>query len=139
MERVKCRDFLGSQFYRSTRGRLNKVVRPKSLRKLRDSIKPRTKRTRGRSLEAIIAELNPKLKGWYGYFKQAHPSQLGKIDGWIRGRLRAILRKRRGRKGRAKGRDHHRWPNRYFAGLRLYCLLEAKNSEIASLRNGANH
>ncbi|MEI8037775.1 MAG: group II intron maturase-specific domain-containing protein [Verrucomicrobiota bacterium] len=45
--------------------------RPKSLRKLRDSIKPRTKRTSGRSMEAMIAELNPKLKGWFGYFKHA--------------------------------------------------------------------
>jgi|GEM_PF-2179409 len=30
-------------------------------------------------------------------------------------------------------------PNRYFTGLGLFCLLEAKDTEIASLRKGANH
>ena len=132
-------DFLGYRFKRTRRGRLIKLVRPKSLRKLRDSIKPRTKRTSGRSMQAMIGELNPKLKGWFGYFKHAHPGQLGEIDGWIRGRLRSILRKRRGRKGRGRGKDHQRWPNRYFTELGLYCLLEAKTSGIASLRPGANH
>ena len=127
-------DFLGYRFKRSRRGRLIKLVRPKSLRKLRDSIKPRTKRTSGRSMEAIIKELNPKLQGWFGYFKHIHLGQLGEIDGWIRGRLRSILRKRRGLEGRGRGKDHQRWPNRYFAELGLYCLLDAKITAIASLR-----
>jgi RNA-directed DNA polymerase len=87
----------------------------------------------------MIAELNRKLKSWLAYFKHAHTGQLGEIDGWIRGRLRSILRKRRGGKGRGRGRDHQRWPNRYFAGLGLFCLTDAQSSEIASLRNGANH
>ena len=132
-------DFLGYQFKRSRAGRLIKLVRPKSLRKLCESTKPRTKRTSGRSLEAIIKELNPKLQGWFGYFKHAHPGQLGEMDGWIRGRLRSILRKRRSREGRGRGKDHQRWPNRYFAELGLYCLLEAKNTVITSLRQGATH
>jgi RNA-directed DNA polymerase len=132
-------DFLGYRFKRSRRGRLIKLVRPKSLRKLRDTIKPRTKRTSGRSMEAMIAELNPKLQGWFGYFKHAYPGQLGQIDGWIRGRLRSILRKRRGLKGRGRGKDHQRWPNRYFTELGLYCLLEAKVTGIASLRQGVTH
>jgi RNA-directed DNA polymerase len=54
-------------------------------------------------------------------------------------RLRSILRKRCGLKGRGRGRDHQRWPNRYFVGLGLFCLLDAKSSEMISLRNGANH
>lgn len=132
-------DFLGYRFKRTNRGGLIKLVRPKSLSKLRESIKPRTKRTSGRSMEAMVAELNQKLKGWYGYFKHIHPGQLGEIDGWIRGRLRSILRKRRGGEGRGRGRDHQRWPNRYFTGLGLYSLLDAKETEIASPRNGANH
>ena len=132
-------DFLGYRFKRTNRGRLIKLVRPKSLRKLHDSIKPRTKRTSGRSMEAMVAELNRKLRGWYGYFKHAHDGQLGEIDGWIRGRLRSILRKRRGLRGRGRGRDHQRWRNSYFTELGLFCLEEAKISEIVSLRNGANH
>ncbi len=87
----------------------------------------------------MVAELNRKLRGWYGYFKHAHDDQLGEIDGWIRGRLRSILRKRRGLRGRGRGRDHQRWRNSYFTELGLFCLEEAKISEIVSLRNGANH
>ena len=87
----------------------------------------------------MVAELNRTLRGWYGYFKHAHTGQLGEIDGWIRGRLRSILRKRRGGKGRGRGLDHRRWPNRYFTGLGLYCLMDAKVTEIVSLRQGATH
>ncbi|MEO7099399.1 MAG: group II intron reverse transcriptase/maturase [Luteolibacter sp.] len=132
-------DFLGYRFKRTRRGRLMKLVRFKSLRKLRESIKPRTKRSSGRSMEAMVAELNRKLRGWYGYFKHADPSELEDLDQWLRTRLRSILRKRRGGRGRGRGRDHQRWPNRYFAGLGLFCLLDAQNSEVVSLRNGVNH
>jgi RNA-directed DNA polymerase len=132
-------DFLGYRFLRSRRGKLVKLVRPKSLRKLRESIKPRTRRTSGRSMDAMVADLNRTLRGWYGYFKHALAGQLGEIDGWVRGRLRSILRKRHGRKGRGRGRDHQRWPNRYFSALGLFCLLEARHAELTSLRDGANH
>jgi hypothetical protein len=37
------------------------------------------------------------------------------------------------------GVDHQRWPNRYFKKLGLFCLLDARETEIASLRNGVNH
>ncbi len=128
-------DLLGYRFKRSRRGRLIKLVRPKSLSKLRDSIKPRTKRTSGRSIEAIIQELNQKLQSWFGYFKHTHLGQLGEIDGWVRRCLRSILRKRFGLKGR--GKDHQRWPNRYFTDLGFYYLLDAKVTAIARLRKGA--
>lgn len=131
-------DFLGYRFQRSRRGKLMRLVRPKSLRKLRESIKPRTRRANGRSMEAIVADLNRTLPGWFGYFKYAKASQLGGIDGWIRMRLRSILRKRRGLEGRGRGIDHQRWPNRYFEKLGLFCLLDARETEIASLRNGVN-
>lgn len=132
-------DFLGYRFKRSRRGRLIKLVRPKSLRKLRESIKPRTRRNNGRSMEAIVADINRTLTGWYAYFKHVHPSELDQIDRWMRVRLRSILRKRRGGEGRGRGNDHHRWPNRYFTGLGLFCLLDAKVTETISLQTGANH
>ena len=132
-------DFLGYRFKRSRRGRIIRLVRPKSLRKLRESIKPKTRRNNGKSMEAIVTDLNRILRGWYGYFKHVHPSELGEIDSWLRMRLRSILRKRRGGRGRGRGQDHHRWPNRYFTGLGLFCLLEAKVTETASLRQGATH
>ena len=132
-------DFLGYRFQRSRRGRMMRLVRPKSLRKLRESIKPRTRRNNGKSMEAIVADLNRTLPGWFGYFKHAKASELSGIDGWIRMRLRSILRKRRGLEGRGRGIDHQRWPNRYFKKLGLFCLLDARDTEFASLRNGANH
>jgi len=131
-------DFLGYRFKRNRRGRLMRLVRPKSLRKLRESIKPRTRRNNGTSMEAIVADLNRTLPGWFGYFKHAKASDLGKIDGWIRMRLRSILRKRCGSEGRGRGIDHHRWSNRYFTKLGLFCLQEARESESTSLRNGVN-
>lgn len=66
--------------------------------------------------------------------KHASESSLGELDGWIRGRLRSILRKRAGRKGRGRGLDHHRWPNRYFTKLGLFNLKAARELEIISLR-----
>jgi RNA-directed DNA polymerase len=132
-------DFLGYRFKRSKRGRLVKLVRPKSLQKLRDSIRPRTRRSDGRSMKAVVEGLNRTLQGWYGYFKHARPKVMEETDRWIRGRLRSILRYRSGREGRGRGKDHNRWPNRYFATLGLFCLLEARTVESAGLRNGANH
>ena len=44
------------------------------------------------------------------------------LDGWVRGRLRTIHRKRHKGKGRARGTDHQKWPNAYFAGLGLISL-----------------
>lgn len=132
-------DFLGYRFERSRRGRLMRLVRPKSLRKLRETIKSKTRRNNGKCMAAIVADINRKLKGWYGYFKHIEANNLGGIDGWVRMRLRSILRKRRGGKGRGRGLDHQRWPNRYFTELGLFCLLDAQRAELASLREGAKH
>ena len=74
-----------------------------------------------------MVDVNPMLKGWFGYFKHAHPSIFGSIDGFVRRRLRAILRRhqrRRGRLGKSL-EDHKRWPNAFFAELGLFTLSEA--------------
>lgn len=132
-------DFLGYRFKRSQRGEILRLVRPKSQRKLREAIKPQTRRTNGKSIEVIVSNVNRTLKGWYGYFKHAHPSELAGIDQWLRMRLRSILRKRRKGRGRGRGADHQRWPNRYFTGLGLFNLKEAQVLELISLRQEATH
>jgi RNA-directed DNA polymerase len=132
-------DFLGYRFQRTKRGRLMRLVRSKSLRKLRETIKPRTRRNNGKSMGATVADINRTLSGWFGYFKHVEANQPGSSDGWIRMRLRSTLRKRRGLEGRGRGTDHQRWPNRYFTGLKLRCLLDGWESETTSPRNGANH
>ena len=133
-------EFLGYQFWRGkTSGDIRRFIRPKSEKKFRAAIKPLTKRTSGRSLEAIVWELRPKLQGFYGYFKHAERRSLAAMDGWIRARIRGILRRRRGLRGRGRGRDNHRWPNRYFAELGLFSLADAQDIEIISLYRTANN
>lgn len=130
-------DFLGYRFWRSRKGGIARLVRPKSMKKLKDGLKLLTKRANGHSLEVVVKKINPALKGWYGYFKHASAGTLGGLDGWVRGRLRSILRKRHGGKGLGRGIDHHRWPNQYFDTIGVYCLKYAQRMEMTSLRNGA--
>lgn len=111
-------DFLGWHFQGHS-----KWPREKSLQKLQDKLRPLTKRTNGKSLGEIIAKANPILRGWYGYFRESHPGGLRGPDGWLRRRLRAMLRKREKRPAYGLSQaDHRRWPNRWFASQGLYSL-----------------
>ncbi|HEX2260620.1 MAG TPA: group II intron reverse transcriptase/maturase [Candidatus Binatia bacterium] len=111
-------EFLG---YRFEAGR--RWVRKKSLTAFRDRIRMRTKRTRGDSLAKIVADLNPTLRGWFNYFKHAHPMTFKRLDSFVRRRLRAILRKHEKRPGLGICRDdHQRWPNTFFAAQGLFTM-----------------
>jgi len=115
-------EFLG---YRFEAGR--RWVRPKSFKALRERIRMKTQRTRGDSLACIIADLNPMLRGWFNYFKQAHPMVHEWMDGFTRRRLRAILRKQEKRPGRGRCLDDHlRWPNTFFATQGLFTMVTAR-------------
>ena len=117
-------EFLG---YRFERGRRD--VRKKSLDKLKETIRAKTRRTRGQSLKVVVDDLNRTLRGWFGYFKHAHPSIFPKLDQLIRRRLRAMLRKQAHRPGFGNDRaDHRRWPNAYFANAGLFALHTAWQS-----------
>jgi len=114
-------DFLG---YRFDRGR--RWVRPKSLAKLKGTVRTKTKRTDGHSLACIIANVNRTLKGWFVYFRRCEAVVFSGLDGWIRRRLRSLLRKRQGRKGISRhGEDERRWPNAFFAEQGLFSLKAA--------------
>ena len=130
-------DFLGYRFWRGKSGKLRRFVRPKSAQKLRQRLKPLTRRNSGQSMGTIVAKVNPILRGWYGYFRCASADALRETDAWVRGRLRSILRRRRGGKGRGRGNDHHRWGNRYFTQLGLLNLKALRAKQLASLRDGA--
>ena len=129
-------DFLGYRFLRRAKGKVIRLVRPKSKKKLRESLRHPTKRANGRSLDHIIAIINPKLQGWFAYFMQAHLSEHAAMDSWVRMRLRSILRKRHKGKGRGRGLDHFKWPNRYFENLGLFSLERAREEQM-SLQRGA--
>ena len=98
-------------------------MRKKCLAKLKDSIRAKTGRSRGVSLQRGIADLNPSLRDWFGYFKHAHVRTFGNFDGFIRRRLRAFLRKQQKRPGQGICRaDHQTWPNAVFADAGLFAL-----------------
>ena len=113
-------DFLGYHFERGYRW-----PRQKSLKKLKDTVRAKTRRNNGHSLEAIITSLNRPLQGWFEYYKHSHRTTFKPVDGWVRMRLRSILRRRRHRKGRGRGSDHQRWPNAFFAEHGLFSLAAA--------------
>ena len=121
-------EFLGYRFDAGQRW-----VRKKSLDRLKDKVREKTRRTRGDSLACIIADLNPMLRGWFGYFKHAHQWTFDAMDGFIRRRLRALLSKQQKRPhfGHCRA-DHTRWPNAFFAEAGLFALhtawLEARDS-----------
>jgi len=114
-------DFLGYHFERGLRW-----PRKKSLKKLKDTIRAKTKRNNGRSLKVIIEDVNRTTRGWFEYFKHSHWTTFEPLDKWIRRRLRTILRKRQHRRGQGKTkRDHILWPNAYFAEQGLLTLEAA--------------
>jgi RNA-directed DNA polymerase len=118
-------DFLGYHFEHTRQGKLGRWPRRKSMAKLKDRIRGLTHRANGRSLEETVTRINRVTRGWYGYFKHSNRWTFRELDGWIRGRLRAILRKRAHLQGRSRGRDHQRWTNTFFAKHGYFSLYDA--------------
>ena len=113
-------DFLGYHFERGMRW-----PSERSVKAFRTAIRAKTRRTNGHSLATIVAEVNPIVRGWFGYFKHSHRTTFGRLDKWVRMRLRSILRRRRGGEGRGRGLDHQRWPNAFFAEQGLFTMTAA--------------
>jgi RNA-directed DNA polymerase len=82
-------DFLGYHFERG-----KKWPGKKSQDKLKEAVRSKTRRNNGRCMKAICADLNLTLKGWFVYFQHSVPHVFESIDGYVRGRLRSILRRR---------------------------------------------
>ena len=128
--------------------------------RFKQRVRETTRRTRGKSLAQIVAELARYLNGWRGYFGFCEtPSALRDLDQWVRRRLRAIAWKqwKRGRTrfaelrrrgiGRAlaaqsAGSPHGPWrmsnspalamalPNAYLRSLGLPSLAPAQDRII---------
>lgn len=113
-------DFLGYHFERGM-----KWPREKSLKKLKDQIRAKTRRMEGKSLTEIIGRVNTSLRGWHGYFSGSIPSAMARMDQFVRTRLRAILSYQK-RKRRVVGKKvNHLWPNAFFSKQGLFSLAEA--------------
>ncbi|HBM15615.1 MAG TPA: hypothetical protein DD381_04620 [Lentisphaeria bacterium] len=120
-------DFLGYTF-KKIHQRIRRFPCKKSLRKYKDKIHMETRRCNGNSLNQIIETLKPISRGWFEYYKHSIKNIFRELDSWNRMRLRSILRKRSGRKGRSRClNDHKKWPNKFFEGMGLHPLEKAYN------------
>jgi RNA-directed DNA polymerase len=124
-------DFLGYHFERGYRW-----PRQKSLNKFKEAIREKTRRLSPGSMGDIISDVNRTLRGWFEYFKHSHWTTFAPLDAWVRQRLRTIQRRRHKGTGRARGRDHQRWPNAYFAELGLISLTTARAKASRSCNAG---
>ena len=120
-------EFLGWHFERGY-----KWPRGKSVQKLKDNVRAKTKRNNGDDMQTIIKRVNQTLRGWGKYFRGGVRNVPERLDQWTRMRLRSILRKRDKRKGRGRGRDHNRYPNAWFAKRGLVFLTTITHDLAAS-------
>ncbi len=79
-------------------------------------------RPHGDALPKVIARVNRVIRGWGKYFQGGVRNVPQKLEKWVRMRLRSILRRRDGRRGRGRGLDHHRDPNAWLTAQGLISL-----------------
>src|SRR4051812_27642259 len=83
------RSFLG--FTVTDEAQPRRRIADKALARFKDRVRGLTRRHRGVSLERMIADLNPLLRGWAGYFGFSQWRELASLDGWTRRRLRCVV------------------------------------------------
>jgi RNA-directed DNA polymerase len=85
------RKILGYSFWVAPGRVIKRRVANKALATMKEKVRLLTRRTVGRSIPNVIAELRSYLLGWKEYFRLADtPNVFGELDEWIRHRLRAI-------------------------------------------------
>jgi RNA-directed DNA polymerase len=67
-----------------------RCIADKAVTRFKDRVRKLTRRHRGISLDKMIADLNPFVRGWAGYFGFSQWRELASLDGWIRRRLRCV-------------------------------------------------
>ena len=129
--RTNSFSFLGYEFHGTKHW-----PRKKSLQQLKGSLKRKTRRTSGDSLEWIIADVNRTLRGWFCYFQHSTRSSVYRdLDSWLRMRLRSLLRRRAGGHGVARDQTaSFTWPNAFFAERGLFSLATAHAKACRSSR-----
>jgi group II intron reverse transcriptase/maturase len=90
VDRPWRRIFLGYSMNWYPRPRLRAGT--KAVAKFKATVREICRRGRGRSMQQVIEEINPKLRGWLNYFRYVESDYLFKeLDGWLRRKLRVIL------------------------------------------------
>ena len=131
-------EFLGYRFVKSKNYEQKKLFwkfpKKKSINKFRDSIRKYTRRSNGNSLVKIIEKINPIIRGWFEYYKHCYKTVFPNLDGWIRRRLRSIIKKFEKRKGIATAfNDNLRYPNKIFEDAGLFSLAKTHHQLCQSL------
>ena len=89
--RPQDRKFLGYSFWDAEGGEVKRRVAPTALAAMKARVRQITGRTRGRSLNVVVAELRSYLPGWREYFRlDETPRRFPNLDAWIRRRLRMV-------------------------------------------------
>jgi RNA-directed DNA polymerase len=96
--------FLGFDFrrLRSLRGRWRPQYTPKQKKRtaLLQELKEVFRRSQSQPVEELIAEINPKLRGWVNYFRIGHTSRcFAFVRLWVERRVRRHLMRSRNRRG----------------------------------------
>lgn len=134
---VNERPFLGFDLWVNKEGVTKIKVASKAIDAMKQRVRELTMRTRGRSVEQVVAELSDYLKGWWGYYGYTEqPGWLKGAMGWMRRRVRCYIlyqykRPRRAYTAlRALGATD-RTARRVAAGLRHWWRNSAGNANRA--------
>jgi group II intron reverse transcriptase/maturase len=93
--------FLSLKLHRLKTGEVRVLVADKALQRVEVELKSLTPRNWGQSFDDCVQRVNAFLRGWLGYFAicdEKQHARLGRIDGHLRRRLRAMLLKQWKRK-----------------------------------------
>ena len=104
LSRKESFGFLGFDFrrLRSLRGRWRPQYTPKQKKRtaLLQELKAVFRRSRSQPVEVLIAEINPKLRGWVSYFRIGHASRcFAFVRQWVEKKVRRHLMRARNRRG----------------------------------------
>jgi len=127
-------DFLGCHLHKRMSGRIWENERKRvyflqrwpstsSMKRVKQRVKELTPAaTCHRDLRETIEKINPVLRGWGNYFATGNAAgKFNQVDSYVWRRLRALVRKRKGRNLRAG--EIARWTRRAFHEIGLHKLL----------------
>ena len=84
------RKFLGFSF--TWQREPKRRIAPKAIARFKQRVRELTRRTRGVSVETMVAQLGRYLTGWRGYFGFCQtPSVMQRLEQWLRRRLRSVV------------------------------------------------
>ena len=127
-------DFLGCHLHKRMSGKIWENERKRvyflqrwpstaSMKRVKQRVKELTPRAAcHRDLRATIEKINPVIRGWGNYFATGNAAgKFNQVDSYVWKRLRALVRKRKGRNLRAG--EMSRWTRQAFHQLGLHKLL----------------